>query len=142
MKKPFSRRSKEGKLRCPACHEFMAYIAEGGAFGQKSEVALSQPGELTECEHCGTMLEFSGDDPASPVVRRARPERVRWFNRLAQEEELSIPELIAYVRKYRLMPPGLVTGHRFRNAHSHNTRSPHKHGIVDKPSAPLSSIEN
>ena len=141
-KKPFSERSKEGKLRCPVCHEFMAYIAEVGAFGQKSELALSQPGDLTECEHCRTMLEFSGDDPASPVVRRARPERVRWFNRLAQEEEkLSIPELIEYVRKYRLMPPGPATGRRFRNAHSHSTRSSHKHGIVAKSSAPLLPIE-
>jgi hypothetical protein len=138
-KKPFSGRSKEGKLRCPVCHEFMADIAEGGAFGQKSEFALSQPGDLTECEHCRTMLEFSGDDPASLVVRRASPERVRWFNRLAQEDkEPSIPELIEYVRKYRLMPPGPATGYRFRNAHSHSIRSSHKHGIVAKPSAPLS----
>jgi hypothetical protein len=137
-KKPFSGRSKEGKLRCPVCHEFMADIAEGGAFGQKSEFALSQPGDLTECEHCRTMLEFSGDDPALPIVRRARPERVRCFNRLAQEEEPSIPELINYVRKYGLMPPRPTTGHRFRNTHFHSTRSSHKPGIVAKPSAPLS----
>ncbi len=140
-KKHFSGRNKEGKLRCPVCHKFMAYIPNGVTFGPEMELALSQPGGLTQCEHCSAMLEFSGGDPTSPTVRRARPERIDRFNRLAQEErKSSIPELLDYVRKYGQMPPGSATGYRFRNTHCRNTRrlSSNKDGIFGKPSAPLS----
>ena len=97
---------RERRLKCPVCLERTGFQADRQSFGGKNEHSLSsRPGDLTQCDHCLTMLEYRGD-ATSLTLHVAPRERVEAFNRLSREgyREPTVPELIAYVRKYRQMP--------------------------------------
>jgi hypothetical protein len=111
-------RKKERKPRCPECHKPIGFIADRLTFGlEGASPLLPGPGDLTECEHCLAMLEYSGD-PTSLNLQLATRERVESFNNLTREKfrEPSVPELIDYVRRYRQMPLRPPIGHRFRES--------------------------
>jgi len=116
-KRKRSLQMKERKLRCPACGKSIEDTATATqAFVLPGEpTMLPHPGDLTECHHCLTMLEYRGAPP-SLTLHPAPQERVDRFNDLTREApcEPSLPELINYVRKYRQMPMQPPTGHRFR----------------------------
>lgn len=107
---------KELKPRCPECHKTIGFIADRLTFGlEGASPLIPGPGDLTECEHCLAMLEYSLDS-TSLTLRLARRERVETFNNLTREgfSEPNVPELIDYVRRYRQMPQRPPIGHRFR----------------------------
>jgi hypothetical protein len=112
-KKNHSFERKERRLRCPVCNALTGAARDGKAFGIPPEF-LPNPGDLTECAHCQTWLEYSGD-PNSLALRVARRERVESLRHLMRERpEPEIAELLEYVMKFRRMPHRQPFGHRFR----------------------------
>jgi hypothetical protein len=98
---------KQHKLRCPVCQEpIYSPVGRLPCGGMVDPALLSQPGELTQCDHCHTMLECGGE-LHSLTLHVAPRKRVLEFNRLTREGrcEPSLPELIGYVMRYRRMPP-------------------------------------
>ena len=90
-------------LCCPVCGnplETTTTIRDGSGTAQ---IISSRPGELTECEKCESMLEYSGR-PGELRVMTARPERASAFRELAQDEagHASFQQMVAYVVKYRM----------------------------------------
>jgi hypothetical protein len=114
----------------PYAGKFIICTSDPKAFGLDMELALPQPGDLTQCEHCQAMLEYIGNDRTSLSLRRATRERVDSFNRLAQEGSRvpAIPELIEYVRKHRKMPTQAVARIDLEDPRtdSHRSRVPGK----------------
>ena len=109
---------KERNPRCPECHKPIGFIADRLTFGlERASPLLPEPGDLTECEHCLAMLEYTGD-PTLLTLQLAARGRVESFNNLTREgfREPSVPELIDYVRRYRRMPIRPLIGHRFRKS--------------------------
>ena len=108
---------KERRLRCPVCKEPTGFKADRECLGDGIELSLSsRPGDLTQCDHCLTMLEYRGN-PTSLTLHLAPRQRVEAFNKLASEEDPSLRELVDYVMRFRQMPRRPPIGHRFR-AHS------------------------
>jgi hypothetical protein len=97
---------KEPKLRCPACSYRLEAKTIVRTCSGASRTLSAAPGELTQCPHCKSMLEY-GEQHGSLTVERARPQRVRAFEELERETPgaLRLPELIAYVKRFRTMPP-------------------------------------
>jgi hypothetical protein len=98
---------KQQKLRCPVCQESIYSSVDRLPFGGPMDFSLlPQPGELTQCDHCLTMLEYRGE-LHSPTLHVAPRKRVLEFNRLTREghSEPSVPELLGYVMRHRQMPP-------------------------------------
>ncbi len=99
-------RTNKGKLRCPLCHAFAGFPANPQHFGLPFEPSwLSEPGDLTQCDHCLAMLEYGGE-LKSLTLQPAPRKRVESFNELSRVDyrEPSLPELIEYVKKHRQMP--------------------------------------
>lgn len=92
---------KDRTLRCPVCHERTGFSEGQWNYGTSGEPSLqSKPGQLTECDHCLTLLEYQGE-PGPLTLRVAPRGRVDAFNRLSRVGyEPTVPELIAYVKKY------------------------------------------
>jgi hypothetical protein len=104
---------KERTLRCPVCHALTGATQDGRAFGVPPEFRPN-PGDITECACCQTMLEHCGD-PNSLTLRVARRERVELFRQLMRERpEPELPELVEYVMKFRQMPQRPPFGYRLR----------------------------
>jgi len=99
-----SAREKETQLRCPVCSMLTRCSADDkqSAFGITYH---SEPGQLTECDQCMTMLEYGGRIGAL-TLRPASASRVLSFNKLSEEDHWnpSVQELVEYARKYRQMP--------------------------------------
>jgi hypothetical protein len=115
-KKKRNRRKEEQKLRCPVCHKSVEDNFDVRVLGLPGGRQLPpQAGDLTECHHCLTMLEY-GADATSVTLRPAPQQRIDCFNKLTREgpRELSLPELVDYVTRYRRMPLRPPVGHRFR----------------------------
>ena len=112
-----STRKKERKLRCPVCREFIDEMPDMRDVGLHGFPMLPQPGDLTECERCLALLEYTGDF-TSPTLQRASKERVDCFNKLSRQKprELTVPEVIDYVRRNRQMPSATPAGHAFRKS--------------------------
>lgn len=109
-------RKRESRPRCPVCGRLISVISEIRGLGlQWEDVILPHSGDLTQCD-CGAMLEYAGD-PASLTLSPARPDRIKAFNYQAAQAdpEPSLPELVAYIMKYRRMPRRPPTA-RFRRA--------------------------
>jgi hypothetical protein len=112
-KKNRSTERKDRKLRCPVCHALTGATRDGQAFGIPPQF-LPKPGDLTECARCQAVLEYGGEQN-SLTLRVARRERAESLRQLMREwPEPEIPELLAYVMKFRQMPGRLPFGHRFR----------------------------
>jgi transcription initiation factor IIE alpha subunit len=97
--------SDRTKLRCPVCGnrlETTTTIRDGSG---TARIISSRPDELTECEKCESMLEYSGR-PGELRVMTARPERASAFRELARDEadHASFQKMVAYVVKYRMRP--------------------------------------
>jgi len=101
-----SRSQKQYKLRCPVCQgPICSHVGRLPFGGTVDPALLSQPGELTQCDRCLTMLEYRGDS-RSLTLHVAPRKRVEEFNKLTREgrSEPTLAELIGYVIKYRQMP--------------------------------------
>ena len=92
----------EWRLRCPICHGRTGFSGGRGSCGNRKGPSLqSKPGELTECDHCLTLLEYYQGEPGALTLRVAPRGRAEAFNRLSRlGYEPTVPELIAYVKKY------------------------------------------
>jgi hypothetical protein len=102
--------SRERRLRCPACRSCIDHVpnTRGLALGRE-DVRLPEPGDLTECHKCRTMLEYGGD-PGCLSLRPAPQERIDAFRRVSHERDCTpkLSKLVEYVMKYGQMPePGL-----------------------------------
>jgi len=106
MKKPYRIESTPRKVKCPVCNAITGYDQGKQPVQAASRYPLaSNPGELTQCSRCLTLLEYRGQS-GSLTLHVAPRRRVELFNALVSERprKLNTPELIEYVRKYRQMP--------------------------------------
>jgi hypothetical protein len=96
----------ENSLRCPRCGQKVDHTVAIQSSAREGELCfMPEPGQVTECEHCLTMLEYGGICDAL-TLRVAPRERVEQFHKLTREgfSETGIPELLEYVRRF-LQPP-------------------------------------
>jgi hypothetical protein len=72
----------------------------------------ARPGELTECDGCESMLEYSGG-PDVLKVMPARPERAKAYRDLERDKDdhASFQKMVAYVVKYRMKPRSIEIAH-------------------------------
>lgn len=94
------------KLWCPACGQHSGYDSEGKYLQIRIEASmLPQPGSLTECDKCFTLLEFTGDCKALQL-RQAPKARIQAFHKLNLEGPAApkLSDILKYVKKYRQMP--------------------------------------
>lgn len=96
---------KRQALRCPVCKAQVKTTTSVPTRSGATRTLSSKPGELTECSHCKSMLEYGGLR-SNLSVQRAKPERVRAFQELAREtpDDMSLAELVDYVKKFRTTP--------------------------------------
>src|SRR5260370_14408888 len=97
--------NRERRLRCPACHSFIDHEPNLRGLGLRPEDILSpQPGDVTECDKCRTMLEYGGN-PGCLTLSFASQQRIDAFRRLSREggRQLKLSKLVEYVMKYRQM---------------------------------------
>lgn len=110
MNKKRAGQTKQSELPCPVCGERVATttVCRDGSGAMRT--LSSRPGELTTCEPCGRLLEYGGRIGAL-TLKRAPRDRVRAFRELERDtvEEPRFPELVAYVIKFRIMPPSSGT---------------------------------
>jgi hypothetical protein len=112
-------RSKKQQLRCSICGQRIEAQTTIRSRSGVVRTLSARPGDLTECEQCGSMLEYGGCIGAL-TVHRASPERVRAFQELENEgpAHRDIPSLVEYVLKFRRMPsherPSTSGAMRFR----------------------------
>jgi hypothetical protein len=98
--------NRERTLRCPACHSFIDHVPNTRGLGLRPEdILLPQPGDVTECDKCRTMLEYGGN-PGCLTLSFARRQRIDAFHRLSRESgrKPKLSKLVEYVMKYRQMP--------------------------------------
>ena len=100
---------KQQILRCPVCKGQLETKTTVRTRSGVTRTLNSEPGELTQCHHCKSMLEYGGL-PGKLNIERARPERVRAFLDLMREtpSDMRLAELVAYVKKFRRMPPATL----------------------------------
>jgi hypothetical protein len=94
------------RLRCPICHQRLGFNTHRQGLADRINSSLSPlPGDLTQCDHCLTMLEYGGE-LISLTLHQASRKRVEEFNKLSRDgyRQPRISELINYVNKYRQMP--------------------------------------
>jgi hypothetical protein len=91
------------RLSCPQCGKFRSDSLDPRVFGPKADALMAEPGDLTECEHCGAWLEY-GDSLAT--LHPAPLKRVQTVKAFLRERppQLELPKLLAYLKKYRRMP--------------------------------------
>jgi len=88
------------KMQCPLCNR--SIIRTAGTY-LEAELA-PKAGDVTDCDHCHALLEYRSDGDRLTLVRTSKA-RAAMFNQLGRERRLNIPDMIAYVTKYRSMPP-------------------------------------
>jgi hypothetical protein len=98
--------SRERRPRCTACRSFIDHMpnTRGLALGRE-DVRLPEPGDLTECHKCRTMLEYAGD-PGCLSLSPAPQQRIDAFRRVSRERgcKPKLSNLVEYVMKYGQMP--------------------------------------
>lgn len=104
-KKLRAMKSKDRRPRCPACNNRIGSNGDRWAVAARMGSLLqSRPGELTECDHCFTLLEYQGD-LTSLTLRVAPAKRADAFKRSKEAyRQPRLSELVDHVRKYRQMP--------------------------------------
>jgi hypothetical protein len=104
MRNHFGKRTEMRRsFRCPACGQKVAHLGET-ALGRPDEFA-PEPGQLSQCEHCHSFLEYALDASNAVVLIRAPFHRIRAFKQLAVSAmEPRLPALLEYVMTYRRMP--------------------------------------
>jgi hypothetical protein len=105
MSKTQSANRQDTKLRCPVCSQRLETTTTVRDAAGAARTLSALPGELTECEQCGSVFEYGGR-PGELKVTRARPERVIAFRELARDkaDHTSFQKMVAYVAKYRMTP--------------------------------------
>ena len=99
----------ESKITCPACGRASKYRADGQISGNPIDPEfLPKPGDLTECDHCKTLL-VSGAGGSGLKLLECPPDRARMFHDLTADRKSSnkLSRVLAYVKKYRQMPKNL-----------------------------------
>jgi hypothetical protein len=96
----------EQKLVCPACGKQVERIF--GSQPEPQSPLVPQIGQVTNCDHCLTMLEYIPVG-TSLALRVAPQQRVDAFHKLATNTMRGprLAELIDYVKRYRAMPTKL-----------------------------------
>jgi hypothetical protein len=101
LKKTSRAIERQPKLRCPHCRERIYGEITPKELRQYGHSILPKLGDLTQCEGCGTMLEY-GCDPAFMVLKPAPQWRVDLINEVDSIPGVpSLPEMIEGVRKRR-----------------------------------------
>ena len=87
-------------LECPVCEN---RINRGSIPGPKGTIE-AEIGQLTECEHCLSMLEYVSRANVL-ACRPASQQRTKSFNRLATDTgTLRLAAVLDYVIRYGRMP--------------------------------------
>ena len=107
---------KQNRLLCPLCRTTVDHALTVQSTGRRGEfLPEPEPGNITQCHHCMALLEYGGS-PSSLTLQIAPRGRVKEFHKLTQEgfPEPSLPELLAYIKKFRSMPERSSTACKFR----------------------------
>lgn len=88
------------KLKCPNCGKRVDREITPREFSQYQQSIMPQPGQLTECDSCKTMLEYACD-PAFLVLKVAPKWRVDLFNEVDTPDDPSLSELVENARNRR-----------------------------------------
>ena len=93
------------KICCPVCDRRLKqeYGWRGGS--DVREILRPEPGQLTQCDRCLAILEYTDLRDLRPASR----DRVKAFEQLGKEKprRAGLSEVIRYVVRYRQMPPSL-----------------------------------
>ena len=89
---------RKPRLRCPNCHERIDGEITQAEFRQYGQSILPKVGDLTQCDHCRTFLEYAFD-PAFMVLKVAPSWRVGLIEGVDTiADDVRLPELIESVR--------------------------------------------
>ena len=92
------RRMMRTVLQCPACNLMIRRDSD-------EELARPEAGQLSQCEHCNSYIEYAEDASSGLLtIRRADWARVRMFRTLAQKRNCHLASILEYVLKYHRMP--------------------------------------